>query len=1046
MAIQKITSLTGSYAADATSPGGPITLTAGDGGATSGAGGAINLTAGERFDAGAGAAISLVGGAVDFNSESFFGGAINITGGANAYAGEYASGGSVNITGGAANNAGNVELVGGLGGSNTGAKGGSVNLTAGTSTDGRGGEIDLRAGAGTGTNRIGGFINLFAGNSTGNAIGGPIAFTAGDGVDATGGAIDLTAGDGQYGGPINITGGVGYYGSGDVTIRGGAFGDYGDTNYRAGDVKIFGGDGNGGNGYGYGGVVEILGGPSGSNSDTAGGVSLTGGDGSTFGSGGDATVQGGRGDSPGFARLQGGLAQGTSTTGGTAQVFGGNGSGPAGNGGAAELRGGFNSGGSAGAVIIAAPLSSGVYKGGNVTIDSGRGGTTGDGGDITILCGDGGTGSGDGGVLSMSSGPGSSVGVGTGGALNITSGDSGAGATGDGGVLTIESGAAVSTNGDGGDIVLIPGVGNGAGSAGAINITQTTAPSTTTDRLYNVAGALTWNGVDISTAGLAAVVEDTTPELGGILDVGGFVIGSDLTGNKALLGLNTSSASELRLAAGTGEAAQNMTIRGGASDTSSGGDVIVEGGSGLVPGDVFINGGAGTSTIQSGIILQSGTTTDNKGGFVVIAAPGGSTVAPTLDLREAAVNGANDIALRAPVSVTTSRTWTLPQDDPTAVAGQFLTTSSGGVLLFAVALTELIDDTSPELGGFLDTKGHAIATYAAPTPDVILIQAGSSSSGGNKGGDLDLRSGGGSTTGDGGEISLIAGAAGPSGSNVGGPILISGGSSGASVGGKVSILGGDSTGGAGGLIEILSGIGDTNSAGGDINIISGDGGATAGNAGDIVITPGTAAGSGDPGSIIMTGPVIVSNDIVIDFGDRIRLDGNEAGDTYIANVSTDVIRILTGNVEACDFSATGLFIRQGIFWQDRADHPNTPSAGFGELWVKDDTPTALVFTDGAGNDYQVAGGGIATLADDATPTVAGGRIFITGGTTTITDFDDGFTGQEIVIMSEHAITITDGTNIILNGSVDFVMAAADTLTLIQKADTLWYETARMVNL
>jgi len=88
---------------------------------------------------------------------------------------------------------------------------------------------------------------------------------------------------------------------------------------------------------------------------------------------------------------------------------------------------------------------------------------------------------------------------------------------------------------------------------------------------------------------------------------------------------------------------------------------------------------------------------------------------------------------------------------------------------------------------------------------------------------------------------------------------------------------------------------------------------------------------------------------------------------------------------------------------------------------------------------------ITTLADDATPTVKGGPIFLTGGTTTITDFDDGKTGQVITVISEHAITITDGTNIFLNGSSNFVMAATDTLTLVCKADGLWYEKSRSDN-
>ena len=91
------------------------------------------------------------------------------------------------------------------------------------------------------------------------------------------------------------------------------------------------------------------------------------------------------------------------------------------------------------------------------------------------------------------------------------------------------------------------------------------------------------------------------------------------------------------------------------------------------------------------------------------------------------------------------------------------------------------------------------------------------------------------------------------------------------------------------------------------------------------------------------------------------------------------------------------------------------------------------------------GPGITALANNATPPVAGGSTFTTGGTTTITDFDDGTVGQTITVLSEHAVTITDATNIILHGSANFVMAAADSLTLVLKADNKWYETARMVN-
>ena len=88
---------------------------------------------------------------------------------------------------------------------------------------------------------------------------------------------------------------------------------------------------------------------------------------------------------------------------------------------------------------------------------------------------------------------------------------------------------------------------------------------------------------------------------------------------------------------------------------------------------------------------------------------------------------------------------------------------------------------------------------------------------------------------------------------------------------------------------------------------------------------------------------------------------------------------------------------------------------------------------------------VATLANDATPTVLNGRSFITGGTTTITDFDDGVVGQTLEILSAHAITITDASNILLEGSRDFVMAAGDSLTLHMFNVNVWEEVSRKTN-
>ena len=88
---------------------------------------------------------------------------------------------------------------------------------------------------------------------------------------------------------------------------------------------------------------------------------------------------------------------------------------------------------------------------------------------------------------------------------------------------------------------------------------------------------------------------------------------------------------------------------------------------------------------------------------------------------------------------------------------------------------------------------------------------------------------------------------------------------------------------------------------------------------------------------------------------------------------------------------------------------------------------------------------VLTLADDATPDVSLGNVWKTGGTTTITDFDGGTLGQWLEILSEHAITITDNSNIILSGGANFVMKATDTLLLRMFNDGVWSEVSRSVN-
>jgi len=88
---------------------------------------------------------------------------------------------------------------------------------------------------------------------------------------------------------------------------------------------------------------------------------------------------------------------------------------------------------------------------------------------------------------------------------------------------------------------------------------------------------------------------------------------------------------------------------------------------------------------------------------------------------------------------------------------------------------------------------------------------------------------------------------------------------------------------------------------------------------------------------------------------------------------------------------------------------------------------------------------LSTLDDTGTPTVRGGHIFKTGGTTAVTDFDDGVVGQTIQIISAHSVTITDGAPVILAGGANYTMVATDTLTLTMFDDQVWQEVSRSVN-
>jgi hypothetical protein len=299
-----------------------------------------------------------------------------------------------------------------------------------------------------------------------NRVDGAINILGGAGADdaAYGSAINIIAGGQEYnsylGAYVNIVGGASPLGGGHVNITGGdtVAGNSSIVEIsQPGNVNITGGAQNYGastNDGNYGGNVVIYGG-SNTNGYYGGSVYVEGGPGGDYG---------------GYADVRG--ATGTSTNPPSSVT----------------IRGGFTGVG-------------GNYNAGDATIGGGFGRDELDGGNVNVLGGSG--------VFFGGAGN-----TGNGGNVLIKSGNGASGTAspgGDPGTVTIEGGVGLIGDHDGGDIIMTPGAGVGTGDDGAINITQTTAPGTTANKLYNIGGALTWNAIDLTAGGgISKFAQDNT--------------------------------------------------------------------------------------------------------------------------------------------------------------------------------------------------------------------------------------------------------------------------------------------------------------------------------------------------------------------------------------------------------------------------------------------------------------------------------------------------------------------------------------------------------
>lgn len=161
------------------------TLSAGDGGGTSGNGGSFTINAGSAGGSGNGGAFSLLSGtAVGTNK---IGGGFSMTAGnstGNRTGGAFAI---VAGNGGPTGAGGGFQITTGNGGGTSGASG-SLTVLTGTSTDGDTGSVTLSTPNATGTNRSGGNVVFKTGNATGGGTNGAVLFQ-------TSGAVSYFKGD-----------------------------------------------------------------------------------------------------------------------------------------------------------------------------------------------------------------------------------------------------------------------------------------------------------------------------------------------------------------------------------------------------------------------------------------------------------------------------------------------------------------------------------------------------------------------------------------------------------------------------------------------------------------------------------------------------------------------------------------------------------------------------------------------------------------------------------------------------------------------------------
>ena len=206
--------------------------------------------------------------------------------------------------------------------------------------------------------------------------------------------------------------------------------------------------------------------------------------------------------------------------------------------------------------------------------------------------------------------------------------------------------------------------------------------------------------VDVSTD----IVNDTTPQLGGNLDVQANEINTSTTNGNIKLNPNGTGVVEVK---GDGSSADG-TLQLNCSQNTHGVKIKSPahsaGASYSLTLPVDIQNGGRLKTDTNGVLSWD---TNNYlianqqilGSSLLLNSTSQNIVFDTDS------NNTHTISFVGPSTLTKTSAFTLPED---GTNGQFLKTDGSGVLSFGTVNTDLVNDTSPQLGGQLDTNGNII--------------------------------------------------------------------------------------------------------------------------------------------------------------------------------------------------------------------------------------------------------------------------------------------------------------------------------------------------